>query len=129
MIVEHPVKHKQGGKRPGAGAPVGNLNAIGGRPVDRAIRAAKAKKESYLAHLAELEYQQKRAGLISQTSITTVLDGAVAAIHHHFDSLPTDLSQRIAASSDACEIDLLLAGEIRARLEAVADTPPPMVTP
>ena len=122
------MKHKQGGERPGAGAPVGNLNAIGGRPVDRAIRAAKAKKESYHAHLAELEYQQRRAGLISRESIQIVLDGALSAIRGEFDSLPADLAQRIADSTDAREIDRLLSAEIRRRLECVADSPPPKVT-
>ena len=119
---------KRGGKRPGAGAPAGNLNAVGGTKTDKLIRAAKAKKESYRAHLAELEYKQRRAGLVSQTTINRVLDDALAVLRAEFDPLPADLSKRIAASSDPREIDLLLGAEIRRRLERVADSPLPRVT-
>ena len=110
-----------GGRREGAGrkkAPT-DPQAIKARMT---LEAARAKRLIYEANLAELEYQQRRAGLISQASISLLLDNAEAALHHHFDSLPGDLSQRIADSTDVREIDLLLTGEIRRRLEAVADT-------
>ena len=117
-----------GGRREGAGRKKAPTNPEE-KKARMTLEAARAKRLIYEANLAELEYRQRRAGLISQASISLLLDNAEAALHHHFDSLPGDLAQRISASTDAWEIDLILTGEIRRRLEGVADSPPPRVTP
>ena len=116
-----------GGRREGAGrkkAPT-DPQAIKARMT---LQSARAKKLIFEAHLAELEYRERRAGLVSQTTITRVIDDALAAVRAEFDPLPADLAQQIAASSDAREIDHLLASEIRRRLDAVTELPSKKVT-
>jgi hypothetical protein len=85
------------------------------------MHEAKAKKESYLAHLAELEYKQKRAELIAIESVYRVLDSAVTACREHLMGIPGRYASILAAESDARTIETLLETEIRRALEQISE--------
>ena len=115
-----------GGKRPGAGRPKKGEEApkaIKDRVHNAVleIREAKAKRESYLAHLAELEYKQKRAELIAIDSVYRVLDSAVTACREHLMGIPGRYASILAAESDARTIETLLETEIRRALEQISE--------
>lgn len=118
----------KGGKRPGAGAPKGNNNRWGGgsagpegTKANLILKNARAKKEMYLAQLAELEYKQKRAELIAIESVYRVLDSAVTACREHLMGIPGRYASILAAESDARTIETLLETEIRRALEQISE--------
>jgi hypothetical protein len=117
-----------GGARPGAGRPKGS--ASNPPPDDIKQRAhnavlemheAKAKRESYLAHLAELEYKQKQRDLISIEECFHVIDAAATACREHLMSLPGRLASVYASESDAMRIESDMDEEIRKALTHVTD--------
>jgi len=115
-----------GGKRPGAGRPKKGEETpkeIKDRVHNAVleIREAKAKRESYLAHLAELEYKQKRSELIAIESVYRVLDSAATACREHLMGIPGRYSSIFAAESDARTIETILESEIRRALEQITD--------
>jgi hypothetical protein len=119
-----------GGARTGAGRKKGGKNstpsASGEFAAQKAVAIlemaeAKAKKESYLAHLAELEYKQKRAELIAIESVYRVLDSAVTACREHLMGIPGRYASILAAESDARTIETLLETEIRRALEQISE--------
>jgi hypothetical protein len=115
-----------GGKRPGSGRPKKGEETsreIKER-VNNAvleIREAKAKRESYLAHLAELEYKQKQRDLISIEECFHVIDAAATACREHLMSLPGRLASVYASESDAMRIESDMDEEIRKALTHVTD--------
>lgn len=115
-----------GGKRPGAGRPKKGQET----PADirdrvnsavLEIREAKAKRESYLAHLAELEYQQKRGELIRLDTVFAVIDAAATACREHMMGLPGRWASILAAETDERTIERMMEQEIRAALTHIAD--------
>lgn len=118
----------KGGRRPGAGRPKGSgvkAQAAAGNPAPMKAAAlmsnARAKKEMYLANLAELEYQQKRGELIRLDTVFAVIDAAATACREHMMGLPGRWASILAAETDERTIERMMEQEIRAALTHIAD--------
>ena len=115
-----------GGKRPGAGRPKKGEETpkeIKER-VNNAvleIREAKAKRESYLAHLAELEYKAKQRELIRVEDVFKVIDVAATSCREHLMGIPGRFASIFASETDARKIEEDLEAEIRTALTHIAD--------
>jgi len=82
---------------------------------------ARAKKESYLAHLAEIEYKQKRGELLSQDSVFQALDTAASAFREQLLTIPGRYASIFAAETNAKTIEQVLENELRRALEHVTN--------
>lgn len=117
----------KGGRRPGAGAPKGNNNRHGGiagaegTKANLLLKNARAKKEMYLAQLAELDYKAKQRELIPISECHAVIDIAATACREHLMGIPGRFASLFAAEADPMKIEQDLETEIRAALEHVAD--------
>jgi hypothetical protein len=117
----------KGGRRPGAGAPKGNRNRSGGvlgeegTKANLVIKNARAKKEMYLANLAELEFKQKQGELIHVESVFKVIDTAATSCREHLMGIPGRFASIFAAEVDAMKIEQDLESEIRTALQHIAD--------
>jgi hypothetical protein len=117
----------KGGRRPGAGAPKGNRNRSGGvlgeegTKANLVIKNARAKKEMYLANLAELEFKQKQGELIHVESVFKVIDTAATSCREHLMGIPGRFASIFAAEVDAMKIEQDLEAEIRTALQHIAD--------
>lgn len=85
------------------------------------IREAKAKRESYLAHLAELEYKQKQGELIHLSEVFRIIDTAGTSFREHLMGLPGRFASIFAAESDAMKIEAEMDSEIRQALTHIAN--------
>jgi hypothetical protein len=117
----------KGGRRPGAGAPKGNRNRSGGvlgeegTKANLVIKNARAKKEMYLANLAELDFKQKQGELIHVESVFKVIDTAATSCREHLMGIPGRFASIFAAEVDAMKIEQDLEAEIRTALQHIAD--------
>lgn len=117
----------KGGRRPGAGAPKGNNNRNGGiagaegTKANLLLKNARAKKEMYLAQLAELDYKAKQRELIPISECYAVIDLCATSCREHLMGIPGRFSAIFASESDARTIEETMEAEIRAALEHVAD--------
>jgi hypothetical protein len=117
----------KGGRRPGAGAPKGNRNRSGGvlgeegTKANLFIKNARAKKEMYLANLAELDFKQKQGELIHVESVFKVIDTAATSCREHLMGIPGRFASIFAAEVDAMKIEQDLEAEIRTALQHIAD--------
>jgi hypothetical protein len=117
----------KGGRRPGAGAPKGNRNRSGGvlgeegTKANLVIKNARAKKEMYLANLAELDFKQKQGELIHVESVFKVIDTAATSCREHLMGIPGRFASIFAAEVDAMKIEQDLESEIRTALQHIAD--------
>ena len=115
-----------GGKRPGAGRPKKTEEPTPDikERVNNAIleiREAKAKRESYMAHLAELEYKQKQKELISVADAKKVIEVATTSCREHLMGIPGRFASLFAAETDAMVIEREMEAEIRTALQHIAD--------
>ena len=117
----------KGGRRPGSGAPKGNRNRSGGvlgeegTKANLIIKNARAKKEMYLANLAELDFKQKQGELIHVESVFKVIDTAATSCREHLMGIPGRFASIFAAEVDAMKIEQDLEAEIRTALQHIAD--------
>lgn len=126
-ISDFPPSGK-GGARPGAGRPKGTghrqqADAGNTAPMKAAalMANARAKKEMYLANLAEIEYQQKRGELIRIETVFRVIDAATTACREYLTGLPGRWASILAAETDEREIERLMDQEIRQALQQLVD--------
>ena len=115
-----------GGKRPGAGRPKKGEETpkeIKQRVHNAVleIREAKAKRESYLAHLAELEYKTKQRELVHVEDARKVIDIAATSCREHLMGIPGRFASIFAAEVDAMKIEQDLETEIRTALQHIAN--------
>jgi hypothetical protein len=108
-----------GGRREGAGRKRKHRDPAEARAL-LALQAARAKRESYLAHLAELEFKQKQGDLIRASDAAGVLEKGLAALLAEFASMPAELGALLAGETDAITIEHLIEEQVRRRLTAVA---------
>ncbi len=108
-----------GGRREGAGRKRKHRDPAEARAL-LALQAARAKRESYLAHLAELEYKQKHGDLIRASDAAGVLEKGLAALQSEFSSMPSELGALLAGESDAITIEHLIEAQVRRRLLVVS---------
>lgn len=117
----------KGGKRPGAGAPKGNNNRNGGAAgpdgtkANLIIKNARAKKEMYLANLAELDYKAKQRELIHVDDAKKVIDVAATSCREHLMGIPGRFASIFASEADPRKIEEDLETEIRAALQRIAN--------
>lgn len=120
----------KGGRRPGSGRKKGGTNAApsAARVFSEEKAAAildmaeaRAKKESYLAHLAEIEYKQKRGELISEQAVFQVIETAASAFREQLLSIPGRYAAIFAAEGNAKTIEQVLDTELRKALEQVTN--------
>ena len=117
----------KGGKRPGAGAPKGNNNRHGGiagadgTKANLLLKNARAKKEMYLAQLAELEYKTKQRELVHVDDARKVIDVAATSCREHLMGIPGRFASIFAAEVDAMKIEQDLETEIRSALQHIAN--------
>jgi len=82
---------------------------------------AKAKKESYLAHLAEIEYSIKQDLLIDRETVFRALRDAATACREGLLSIPGRYAALFAVETDAKVIEQTLEQELRAALDRLTD--------
>lgn len=120
----------KGGRRPGSGRKKGGKNSAPSASRDFSVEKAaaildmaeaRAKKESYLAHLAEIEYKEKRGQLLSQESVFQALDTAASAFREQLLTIPGRYAAIFAAENNAKTIEQVLENELRRALEHVTN--------
>lgn len=131
MSDEPEIYTGKGGKRPNAGRPkgaktAGGVNAthhLGSKKAEAILELAeaRAKKESYLAHLAEIDYQQKRGDLIAIETVFRVVETASTACREHLLGISGRYASMFAAEADAKVIEQTLDKEIRRALEHITN--------
>lgn len=126
-ISDFPPSGK-GGARPGAGRPKGTghrqqADAGNTAPMKAAalMANARAKKEMYLANLAELDFKARQRELITISECHSVIDMCATTCREHLMGMPGRLSAIFAGEGDPRVIEQMMDAEIRAALEHVAD--------
>lgn len=77
---------------------------------------AKAKKEAYLANLAELEYRTKSGEYVSRDAVRQASATAFAAIAQALRSIPDNLERKLGVTPEVSEAVSLLLDEAMAEL-------------
>jgi phage terminase Nu1 subunit (DNA packaging protein) len=86
---------------------------------------ARARKESSLADLRELELKEKRGELVSKKDAQLAFAALVTATKNHLLVLPDEIAPKVAALTDVREIRHLIDVEIRAALTELSRSPFP----
>lgn len=81
---------------------------------------ARASKETYLARLRKLEYEEKSGRLVDQEAVRRAQFTLLRTIRDRFLELPDRLADDLAAETDPGSIHELLRVEVRAVLEALS---------
>jgi len=74
---------------------------------------SRAKRESYLADLAQLQFKERRGKLVSADDVRIAAFNAVRGARDMLLAIPDRLAPIIAAQTDAREVHAMLLGEIR----------------
>lgn len=87
-------------------------------PIDAAdYNASRAKKESYLAELARLEYEEKDGTLVNAEKVRKEAFGIARQVRDGMLNIPDRIASELAALTDQFEIHNRLTEEIRKTLE------------
>lgn len=114
-----------GGAREGAGRRPGRKPGDGFK-ADQAdaytlLAKAKAKRETYRAHIAELEYKQKSGDLLPRDEVAAAWIDRVQILKGRLLALPSRVAPIVATAQDMRAIEQALRGEIIAALTELAD--------
>ena len=108
-----------GGVRAGAGrkkaTPPGQTDPY------QVLARAKAKRETYRAQMAELEYKEKLGELIREDEAVEIWSQQIQVARARFMALPTRLSSELAQCSTIREAERILREAIKEVLTEVAD--------
>lgn len=123
-----------GGKRKNAGRPAGKAeNAPRASRIAADEKAyailefaqAKAKKESYQAHIAELEYLERKGKLVNADGVERAAFQFGRILQKTLvDVFPSRVSMEVAAMTDPWEIEKFIRDKIRAELASVSKMKP-----
>ena len=106
----------QGGKKPAPQQWASGADL----PVDAAdYNASRAKKESYLAELARLDYEEKNATLVAADDVKKTAFSVARQVRDGMLNIPDRVAAELAAMTDQFEIHRRLTVEIRKALESV----------
>ena len=107
------------GKEQGVGsiAPPAPDGGLGERRVD-----ARARKESALADMVEMEVEEKKKNLIKWVDVDDSIKRIGVTVRVHSDNMPDRLSPLLAPVSDVDEIHAILSEWVREHQRAVADS-------
>jgi len=100
--VAEQVLGQHGGKRPGAGRPKGSQS--GSMTPYEALARARAKREIYKAHMAEMEFQIARKDLYRRDDILRVITTTIAIFAEQIRSLPDKLEREGGLTPKQAEI-------------------------
>ena len=81
---------------------------------------ARAIRESYLARLAKIEFEEKTAKLISRDEVQVAAFTKARTVRDNLLNLPDRLAATLAAEPDADKVHQILTGEIRKALDELA---------
>lgn len=110
------IPGQHGGKRPGAGRPSGSKS--GSMTPYEALARARAKREIYKAHMAEIEYNVASKKLYPKNEILRTIATTVAVFAEQIRSLPDKLEREAGLTPDQAEI---AEREVDAQLEEIRD--------
>jgi pyruvate/2-oxoglutarate dehydrogenase complex dihydrolipoamide acyltransferase (E2) component len=81
---------------------------------------ARAIRESYLARLAKIEFEEKTAKLVSRDEVQVAAFTKARTIRDNLLNIPDRLAATLAAETDADRVHQLLSAEIRQALEELS---------
>jgi len=81
---------------------------------------ARAIRESYLARLAKIEFEEKTAKLISRDEVQVAAFTRARVVCDNLLNIPDRLAATLAAETDVDKVHRLLSDEIRMALDALA---------
>jgi len=81
---------------------------------------ARAIRESYLARLAKIEFEEKTAKLISRDEVQVAAFTKARTVRDNLLNIPDRLAATLASESDADKVHQILTGEIRKALDELA---------
>ena len=81
---------------------------------------ARAIRESYLARLAKIEFEEKTAKLISRDEVQVAAFTRARVVRDNLLNIPDRLAATLAAETDVDKVHRLLSDEIRMALDALA---------
>jgi hypothetical protein len=81
---------------------------------------ARAIRESYLARLAKIEFEEKTAQLVSRDEVQVAAFTRARTVRDNLLNIPDRLAATLAAESDADKVHQILTGEIRKALDELA---------
>jgi len=81
---------------------------------------ARAIRESYLARLAKIEFEEKTAKLVSRDEVQVAAFTLARTVRDNLLNLPDRLAALLASESDADRVHQILTGEIRKALDELA---------
>lgn len=84
-------------------------------------QAARARKETANAHLAELDLQQKLRELVTRQAVIFAANDAATTIRVQLERLPNILAPQLAAESNVAEVRLILADAIESTLTELSE--------
>ena len=108
----------RGGARPGAGRPKKSPDSADPYSI---LAKAKAKHETYKAHLSELEYKRQAGELLPVDEVAEAWANQVAIAKGRFLALPSRVSTNILRLKSQREIETLLREAIIVILEELAN--------
>ena len=111
------TKGQHGGARPGAGRPRGSASDAAKR-----YSEARARKETALAELREMQAAKLRGELIPADVVQTEWQHIAAIVRQRLLAIPAKCAGQ-AAHRPAAEVQGVLKAEIRAALAELAQTP------
>ncbi len=81
---------------------------------------ARAVRESYLARLAKIEFEEKTAKLISRDEVQVAAFTKARTVRDNLLNIPDRLAATLAAEPDTDKVHQILTGEIRKALDELA---------
>lgn len=129
----HGGKRKNsGGARAGAGRPKGSKSNPPPEDIKQRshyavleMHEAKAKKESYQAHIAELEYLERKGKLVNADGVERAAFQFGRILQKTLvDVFPSRVSMEVAAMTDPWEIEKFIRDKIRTELASVSKMKP-----
>jgi hypothetical protein len=111
-----------GGKRPGAGRPPGSGRKPKAEQNDAytILAKAKAKRETHLAQIAELDYKQRVGELVSASDVTMRWSNHINEAKIALLALPAKLAAELAPISDPAKISEIVRDRVYEILESLA---------
>jgi hypothetical protein len=91
-------------------------------PVSGAVDYSRARaiRESYLARLAKIEFEEKTGKLVSRDEVQVAAFTRARMVRDNLLNIPDRLAATLAAESDVDKVHRLLTDEIRMALDALA---------
>lgn len=83
--------------------------------------AARAAKESYLAHLRRIEYEEKEGLLVQRASVQSAWFDVLRLTRNRMLNVPDRIADALAVEDDAAVVHAMLMREIITALSTLSD--------